>query len=296
MRCLDSIITNVCNPRCKYYVLLIQLHHPLIARANSVPSTFEDPFAICDTAAKEIMGILVAYDRTFSIRKAPYLIAYATYVSATIHARAAARRIPSQETVACLRTCLDFLDQNRDTNPGVDNAKISLTNLMNRLGVGLDGPSASESRNHTALPSSSRLSDNDSISNYVTSQSSAEEGYGAARNLLANSRINSQHSMTPDLDVNSILQIYAESQSQASHSNSSMNTQIHPARYQPPLLPSSLDFSAADSFEAPLLDPAGVDYGQASFGGGELPNMYQDIAGFERSMQYNRRTGGPFDS
>ena len=290
------MITSVHDPRCMYYVLLIQLHHPLIARAHSVPSTPEDSFAVCDAAAKEIMGILVAYDRTFSIRKAPYLIAYATYVSATIHARAGARRIPSQETVACLRTCLNFLDQNRDTNPGVDNAKTSLTNLMNRLGVVLEGPSPFESRNHTALPSLSQFSSNDSTSNHVTLHSSPEEGYATARSPLANSRINSHHSITPDLDVDSMLQSFAEGQSQSSHSNSSMNTQMHPARYQPPSLQPSLDFPAAGSFEAPLLDPAGVEYGQASFGGGELLDLYPNMAGFGRSMQYNRRMGGAFDS
>lgn len=195
-----------------------------------------------------------------------------------------------------MRTCLSLLDQNRDTNPGVDNAKKSLINLMNRLGVFLDLPSPSESRNHTALPPLSRFSDNDSTSNYLTLQSSPQEFYATGRPPLANSRINSHPSLTPDLDVDKMLQSFAEDPLQSSHSNSSMNTQMQPARHQPRPLQSSLDFPAAGSFEAPLLDPAGVEYGQAGFGGSELPNLYHDMAGFERSMQYNRRMGSTFGS
>ena len=70
-----------------YHVLVIQLHHPLLARGHNFPTPLADgpeSFALCAAAATEIVHLLVAYDRTFSIRKAPYLIAYATYVSATI--------------------------------------------------------------------------------------------------------------------------------------------------------------------------------------------------------------------
>lgn len=288
------MLTSVHDPRCMYYVLLIQLHHPLIARANSIPSTLEDPIAVCVTAAKEIMGILVAYDRTFSIRKAPYLIAYATYVSATIHARAAARRNPSQESVDNLRTCLSLLCQNQATNPGVDNAIASLTNLMSRLGVILDGPNPFESRNHITHPSSCQLSDNTNTSKYVTLQPSPKDGFSLARSSPANSRINSHHSLT-DLNVDSMLQSF-EDQPPLNHTNSSMNTQILPAHYQPPLLQDSLAFPTAGSFEPPLLDPAGAEYSSASFGGGDLLNIYNDLPGFERSLQYNRRLGRQFES
>lgn len=57
-----------------YHVLIIQLHYPLLAKAHNLPTPPADapePLALCATAAKEIVCLLVAYDRTFSIRKAP---------------------------------------------------------------------------------------------------------------------------------------------------------------------------------------------------------------------------------
>ena len=70
----DDVITSVCFSRCMYHVLIIQLHYPLIARDHNVPTPTTDApesLALCATAAKEIICILKAYNRAFSIRKAP---------------------------------------------------------------------------------------------------------------------------------------------------------------------------------------------------------------------------------
>lgn len=121
-----------------YHVLVIQLHYPLtISMQQTAPqeADVQDSFAICSNAAKQIVLILQAYNQTFSIRKAPYLIAYATYVSATIHVRDAARRVTAPDTMAYLKRCLSLLDINQETNPGIEKAKGSLSNLMSRLNV-----------------------------------------------------------------------------------------------------------------------------------------------------------------
>lgn len=72
MPCGD-VIMSVSFSRCMYHVLIIQLHYPLVARGH-VPTPLADapePLALCATAAKEIVCILMAYNRAFSIRKAP---------------------------------------------------------------------------------------------------------------------------------------------------------------------------------------------------------------------------------
>lgn len=69
-----DVITSVYFSRCMYHVLMIQLHYPLLARGHNLPMAPADgpePFALCATAAKEIVYLLAAYNRTFSIRKAP---------------------------------------------------------------------------------------------------------------------------------------------------------------------------------------------------------------------------------
>ena len=57
-----------------YHVLIIQLHYPLLATSPNIPTPPTDApesLALCATAAKEIICILKAYNRAFSIRKAP---------------------------------------------------------------------------------------------------------------------------------------------------------------------------------------------------------------------------------
>ena len=77
----------------------------------------------------------MAYDKTFSMAKAPYLIAYSTYVAATIHARIAAHKDEGSDAHANLRRCLAVLRENQSTNSGVASAIIALQSLTNSLGV-----------------------------------------------------------------------------------------------------------------------------------------------------------------
>lgn len=77
----------------------------------------------------------MAYDRTFSMAKAPYLIAYSTYVAATIHARIAANKDSGSDAYVNLQRCLAVLSENQATNSGVSSAIIALQSLSNSLGV-----------------------------------------------------------------------------------------------------------------------------------------------------------------
>lgn len=127
-----------------YYVLAILLHRPFVAdghlystsRAISVNSFME-----CAGAASNIMNLLRAYDRAFSVRRALYLISYSTFVAATIHARIAAKQDVNSEAHGSLETCLAVFQQNQETNWAVQRANGIVQSLMKRLGVAMREPS-----------------------------------------------------------------------------------------------------------------------------------------------------------
>jgi hypothetical protein len=121
-----------------YNVLMILLHRPFVAdghlystsRAISVNS-----FMSCATASTHIVRLVRVYDKAFSVRRAPYLISYATYVAATIHARVAAKRGPGSDAHSSLETCLAVFRENQETNWAVRRANAIVQGLMKRLGV-----------------------------------------------------------------------------------------------------------------------------------------------------------------
>jgi len=101
-----------------------------------------DSFMVCASAASNIISILEAYDGVFSIRRAPYLISYATYVAATIHVRIAAQKGPGSEAQRNLEFCLAVFQDNQETNSAVRRANMIVQNLMKTLGVIRSGDSA----------------------------------------------------------------------------------------------------------------------------------------------------------
>lgn len=128
------MLTTAC--RAMYNVLRILLHRPFVVGGHLHSHSFaRSSFLECATAATQLVRILQAYDKVFSIRRAPYLISYATYVSATIHVRIAARQGPGSEAHASLATCLAVFEENQETNWAVRRANLVIRNLMRRLGV-----------------------------------------------------------------------------------------------------------------------------------------------------------------
>ncbi|KAK1912252.1 hypothetical protein P3342_009853 [Pyrenophora teres f. teres] len=126
-----------------YNVLTILLHRPFVADGhlyNTSRSISVNSFMACATAADDIVQLLRAYDRAFSVRRAPYLISYATYVAATIHAHIAARREPGSDAHNNLYTCLAVFRENQETNWAVRRAITIVQNLMKRLGVTSPNP------------------------------------------------------------------------------------------------------------------------------------------------------------
>ncbi|CAI6339941.1 unnamed protein product [Periconia digitata] len=126
-----------------YNVLMILLHRPFVADGhlyNTSRTISVNSFMACATAADHIVQILRAYDKVFSVRRAPYLISYATYVAATIHARIAAKRGPGSPAHSSLETCLAVFRENQETNWAVRRANAIVQSLIKRLGVVVPTP------------------------------------------------------------------------------------------------------------------------------------------------------------
>ncbi|RMZ03947.1 hypothetical protein D0864_02851 [Hortaea werneckii] len=134
-------------------VLRVLLHRPFVSdgHLNSIaPDIAKGSFTACATAATEIVSIVRVYDKVFSIRRAPYLMSYATYLAATIHVRIAAKRTSSSEAHRCLRTCLWVFEQNSETNYAVRKATRVIEGLMKRMQVSV----SQDERHHSAQATS----------------------------------------------------------------------------------------------------------------------------------------------
>lgn len=120
--------------------LRVLLHRPLLEDGNlqlEFPAASKSSLAACSEAATKIVEIVRLYDKAFSIKRAPYLISYATYVAATIHVRIAATRKTTSEAHECLRTCFFVFKQNSGTNYAVRKAIFVLETLCKRMDIAI---------------------------------------------------------------------------------------------------------------------------------------------------------------
>ena len=60
---------------------------------------------------------------------------YSTYVASTIHVRIASQRGPTSEASRLLGVCVEALQENGATNPGVKKMHQMIQSLMSRMGV-----------------------------------------------------------------------------------------------------------------------------------------------------------------
>ncbi|KAF4448991.1 hypothetical protein F53441_7641 [Fusarium austroafricanum] len=129
---------HVLSLHAMYNVLVILLHRPFVADGhlyNTFRSISVDSVIKCSAAASSICSLLRAYHRAFSVRRAPYLISYATYVAATIHCRIAAKNGKGSAAYVNLMTCLGVFKENQETNSAVQKAAVIIHRLMSKYGV-----------------------------------------------------------------------------------------------------------------------------------------------------------------
>jgi hypothetical protein len=129
--------------RAIWHVLRILLHRPFVL--DSDPSVRASPTThacveVCTTEAANIVQLVRLYDVSFSVRQAPYLISYATYVAATIHVRLASSSPPGSTAHESLAVCLTVLDLNSKTNPAVRKASVVIEALMKTMNVNMERP------------------------------------------------------------------------------------------------------------------------------------------------------------
>ncbi|KAI5240510.1 hypothetical protein E4T42_08355 [Aureobasidium subglaciale] len=212
---------HVFSLQAMWNVLRVLLHRPLVADGHlhmTLPSTSKSSFATCTEAAINIVRLVRLYDKAFSIRRAPYLISYATYVAATIHVRIAATRTSTSEAHEHLRTCLAVFNQNSATNYAVKKASIVIENLRKRMGITFDGP---ESTSTATSATRDTVTDHPSTGTTPRSQSNvymSDNMSGMARSHLPNDTMtNNEPTMVagqfdPDLDVDTIIHSFMHEQ------------------------------------------------------------------------------------
>lgn len=186
-----------------YNVLLILLHRPFVAEGHlytDEPTIAISSFSICSKGAKQIVRLLRSYDRAFSVRRAPYLISYATYVAATIHVRIAAQSGAGSDAHIALQHCLNVFDENMETNSAVRRAKVVIVNLMKRMGVTLDRER--DALDHNSVLVASQQQDS-IVPGPITAQSTSPT-------VIADQPHNPT---TPELDIGMIIQSFIHDQS-----------------------------------------------------------------------------------
>lgn len=137
--------------RAMYNVLLILLHRPFVSDGHlhsNARSITVNSLLVCAKAATAIVHILRLYHEAFSVRRAPYLISYATYVSATIHIRIAAKRQKGSDAHKSLATCLEVFRVNQESNWAARRAQNIVEGLARKLGIELPDTSGALALTH----------------------------------------------------------------------------------------------------------------------------------------------------
>ncbi|KAJ9105587.1 hypothetical protein QFC19_003569 [Naganishia cerealis] len=148
-----------------YHTSTIILHRPFV---ESTEEFFSDStsttasWSACVAAAVAFTQCLRLYRQIFTIRRAPYLISYATYVASTIHVRAVAAEnammnkvrgaestVPgtgpgngadSSDATKALKLCWDALVEAGKVNHGCRKAQNIIAGLMEKLDVSIGTP------------------------------------------------------------------------------------------------------------------------------------------------------------
>ncbi|KAL8832922.1 MAG: hypothetical protein Q9170_004650 [Blastenia crenularia] len=129
-----------------YYALHILAHRPFLSHGHlrdRIPNMALESFSTCAFAANKIATYLESYKRVHTFQRAPYILLYATYVSATIHVRIAAQQHLESNATAHLKTCLNVFDENQKERSSAQRAKTIIESLAARLSVGIVNSSLS---------------------------------------------------------------------------------------------------------------------------------------------------------
>lgn len=129
---------------------------------TSNSATAYESVNICTAAANQIVQILRDYSQNFSISSAPYMLSYATYISATIHARIVAQKGRGSSSFQSLLLCRNILQEHQPLYTAAGKARANLDRLITHLRI-----SMTEDDERIAVPAQFALGDqmtvNDSL-------------------------------------------------------------------------------------------------------------------------------------
>ncbi|KAF3400171.1 Nitrogen assimilation transcription factor nirA, partial [Penicillium rolfsii] len=106
--------------------------HP--GRTRNSAAAYE-AVSMCTAAANQIVQILRDYSQHFSITSAPYMLSYATYISATIHVRIVAQKGRGSNSFQCLLLCRKVLREHLRLYAAAGKAMANLEKLVAHLGI-----------------------------------------------------------------------------------------------------------------------------------------------------------------
>lgn len=135
-----------------YHIYMILLHRPFLTKVHHYsPEISILCLEECISAAIRISYIVHCYCAAFTVRRAPYFIAYSAFVAATILIRVAA--LPQVGASRCrerLKVCLSLLQQSERTNSGAKRANAVVRRLCR--GARLDRESQGDLHDLARLP------------------------------------------------------------------------------------------------------------------------------------------------
>lgn len=130
-------------------VLVILSQRPLFTghhgHSSNLATAYES-INICTTVANQIVQILRDYSQNFSIGSAPYMLSYATYISATIHTRIVAQKGKNSSSFQSLLLCRHVLQEHQRLYTAAGKARTNLDRLTTQLGI-----EVTESDDHPGL-------------------------------------------------------------------------------------------------------------------------------------------------
>ncbi|KAJ5130877.1 Mediator complex subunit Med10 [Penicillium bovifimosum] len=120
-----------------FNVLIILVHRPLIIGHDGVinSTTAHESVNACTAAANQIVQILHDYSQHFSLSSAPYMLSYATYISATIYARIVAQKGSNSNVFQSLVLCRNILSEHTRLYSAAEKAKGNLDKLISHLEI-----------------------------------------------------------------------------------------------------------------------------------------------------------------
>ncbi|KAF2176134.1 hypothetical protein K469DRAFT_679128 [Zopfia rhizophila CBS 207.26] len=134
---LGTAAPNVIILLTTFNALVILVHRPFTFDGHLRPTNIPaDSWERCTTAARNITSLASAYQNMYSLRRAPYLLSYAVYVSCTIHTRnTTAESGTRHEDTSALILSLKCLDELTVPNSGVSNPAGIIRRLMAANGI-----------------------------------------------------------------------------------------------------------------------------------------------------------------